>query len=375
MHGIDPAAQAILVRNAPRWRGRRVGLLGGSFNPAHAGHVHISVQALARLGLDAVWWLVSPQNPLKARAGMAPIDARLAAARAAERHPRIVPTTIETDLQTAYTADTLQALKRLHPNTQFIWLMGEDNLLGFHRWDRWADILRMVPIAVFARPGYHEYRWTAPALSRLRRFMHRQATARGWPDWSLPALVLLDHPLHSASATAIRQREPDWAAAFSGPAGQPAALRPMERSAALQETIGLPVSQAAPSSATPAPTPVGGASDPDSRLLHTAILQSLDDDKAEEIVSIPLAGKSTIADYMVIASGRSTRQVAAMAQHLAERLKRDLGVNVRIEGLQTADWVLIDAGDAIVHLFRPEVRSFYGLEKMWSIEVPAAHAS
>ncbi len=362
------------MRNAPRWRGQRVGLLGGSFNPAHAGHVHISVQALARLQLDAVWWLVSPQNPLKARAGMAPIDARLAAARAAERHPRIVPTTIETDLQTAYTADTLQALKRLHPHTQFIWLMGEDNLLRFHLWDRWTDILRMVPIAVFARPGYHVLRWTAPALSRLRRFMHRQTTARCWPDWTLPAVVLLDHPLHSASATAIRQHEPDWAAAFSGPVTQPASLRQLGRSVATQESIGLPVPQAAPGSAPSVPPMMGGASDPDSSLLHKAILQSLDDDKAEEVVSIPLAGKSTIADYMVIASGRSTRQVAAMAQNLAERLKRDHGVPVRIEGLQTADWVLIDAGDAIVHLFRPEVRSFYGLEKMWSIEVPAAHA-
>jgi ribosome-associated protein len=108
--------------------------------------------------------------------------------------------------------------------------------------------------------------------------------------------------------------------------------------------------------------------------LHDLVLRSLDDDKAVEVVSIPLAGKSNIADYMVIASGRSTRQVAAMAQKLSERIKRDLGRSVRVEGLPVADWVLIDADDVIVHLFRPEVRSFYNLERMWAFEdsAPAA---
>ena len=100
--------------------------------------------------------------------------------------------------------------------------------------------------------------------------------------------------------------------------------------------------------------------------LHKLILQSLDDDQAQEVVSIPLTGKSNIADHMVIASGRSTRQVASMAQKLSERIKQDLGRTVRIEGLPVADWVLIDADDVIVHIFRPEVRNFYNLERMWA---------
>jgi ribosome-associated protein len=100
--------------------------------------------------------------------------------------------------------------------------------------------------------------------------------------------------------------------------------------------------------------------------LHQLILKSLDDDQAVETISIPLAGKSTIADHMVIASGRSTRQVASMAQKLSEKIKSECGRIARIEGLPTADWVLIDAGDVIVHLFRPEVRSFYNLERMWA---------
>ncbi|MEA3012522.1 MAG: ribosome-associated protein [Sphingomonadales bacterium] len=122
--------------------------------------------------------------------------------------------------------------------------------------------------------------------------------------------------------------------------------------------------------------PVDGAIER-AEALHDLVLRSLDDDKAVDVVSIPLSGKSNIADYMVIASGRSTRQVAAMAGKLAERIKRDLGRSVRLEGLPVADWVLIDADDVIVHLFRPEVRSFYNLERMWAFEdnAPAATAS
>jgi ribosome-associated protein len=104
-------------------------------------------------------------------------------------------------------------------------------------------------------------------------------------------------------------------------------------------------------------------------------MASLDDDQAQDVTAIPLAGKTSIADVMVIASGRSSRQVASMAQHLAERLKSELHQSVRLEGLPQADWVLIDAGDVIVHLFRPEVRSFYNLEKMWSVDAPAQRAS
>jgi ribosome-associated protein len=118
----------------------------------------------------------------------------------------------------------------------------------------------------------------------------------------------------------------------------------------------------------PSPAPHEGGADEQAEALHSLVLRSLDDDKALEVVSIPLGGKSNIADYMVIASGRSTRQVAAMAQKLSERIKRELGRNVRVEGLPVADWVLIDADYVIVHIFRPEVRSFYNLERMWAFD-------
>ncbi len=118
----------------------------------------------------------------------------------------------------------------------------------------------------------------------------------------------------------------------------------------------------------PAPAPRASGAPDEVEALHELVLRSLDDDQAVEVVSIPLSGKSSIADHMVIASGRSTRQVASMAQKLTERIKQELGRNVRIEGLPVADWVLIDADDVIVHLFRPEVRSFYNLERMWAFE-------
>ncbi|WP_114953638.1 ribosome silencing factor [Sphingosinicella terrae] len=117
-----------------------------------------------------------------------------------------------------------------------------------------------------------------------------------------------------------------------------------------------------------APAPSERGADEQAETLHDLVLRSLDDDKALDVVSIPLGGKSSIADYMVIASGRSTRQVASMAQKLTERIKRELGRNVRVEGLPVGDWVLLDADDVIVHLFRPEVRSFYNLERMWAFE-------
>ena len=194
----------------------RIGLLGGSFNPAHAAHRHVSVEAMRWLGLDEVWWLVSPQNPLKAEAGMAPLATRLASARAAARHPRIRPLAIEPQLGTRYTVDTVAALRRRHPRARFIWLMGADNLAQFHRWRDWRRIARLVPIAVFGRPGYIGAALTAPAMGWLRRFRRSRARVRHWTEWRLPAIVILDIRLSALSATAVRAARPDWATGMKG---------------------------------------------------------------------------------------------------------------------------------------------------------------
>ena len=192
-------------------RARRIGLLGGSFNPAHRGHRRISLAAARALALDEVWWLVSPGNPLKAGAAdMAPLAARLASARAMARRAPIRATAIEARLGTRYTVDTLRALGRRFPKNRFVWLMGADNLGQFDRWRDWRDIARTVPIAVVARPSYNHSALAAPAMGWLRRFRHPATAAATWTTWSLPALVLLRFRPDPTSATAIRAADPDW---------------------------------------------------------------------------------------------------------------------------------------------------------------------
>lgn len=142
-----------VICHGPLRRGRRIGLLGGTFNPPHAAHRQISLIALKRLKLDAVWWLVSPGNPLKDNAGLPPLAQRLAQARAVARHPRIRPTGLEAQLGTRFTVDTLAAIRRRWPAIRFVWLMGADNLAQLHRWKRWRRLARLVPIAVIDRPG------------------------------------------------------------------------------------------------------------------------------------------------------------------------------------------------------------------------------
>ena len=191
---------------------KAIGLLGGSFNPAHAGHRHISVEALRRLGLDEVWWLVSPQNPLKATADMAPLAARVASAHHAAHHSRIHVTDIEQGLGTRFAVDTVAALQRRYPNVRFIWLMGADNLAQLHHWSRWRALAARVPIAVLASPGYMGGALTAPAMAWFGRRRHGSATAGTWRKWRLPAIVVLDIRMSPLSATAIRHADPDWAA-------------------------------------------------------------------------------------------------------------------------------------------------------------------
>lgn len=187
--------------------GMRVGLLGGSFNPAHAGHLHLSLIARARIGLDRVWWLVSPQNPLKPAAGMAPFAARLASARAiAGGHPAIVVTDIEARLGTRYTAETLRALRARHPGVRFVWLMGADNLAQLPRWRDWTWIMEHIPVAVIDRPGSGRGALRGLAATRYARYRLPAQAARSLPERKPPAWLFLRERLHPASATAIRAR-------------------------------------------------------------------------------------------------------------------------------------------------------------------------
>jgi nicotinate-nucleotide adenylyltransferase len=187
--------------------GLRIGVLGGSFNPAHEGHLHISKLALKRLDLDQVWWMVSPQNPLKPVDGMAPQAERMASAQEiATADPRIVVTDIESRLNTRYTTDTLRALLTKFPRVHFIWLMGADNLEQIPRWEKWASIFHMVPIAVFDRATYSYRALASKAAQRFRRFRVADRGATGAVTRRPPAWVYFHTPLHPASSTDIRAR-------------------------------------------------------------------------------------------------------------------------------------------------------------------------
>ncbi|HEX4157296.1 MAG TPA: nicotinate-nucleotide adenylyltransferase [Rhizomicrobium sp.] len=181
----------------------RIGLLGGSFNPPHEGHLHVSDVALKRLGLDFVWWLVSPQNPLKPVHGMASLEERLEQARRLTRRmPRIRVTDIEAQLGTRYTIDTVVKLTQRFPAPHYVWLMGSDNLMTFHHWRSWQELARRIPIAVVIRPGSTLATLTSKAAHRLVAFT--TPDERSLATTPPPAFAILDARRSAASATAIR---------------------------------------------------------------------------------------------------------------------------------------------------------------------------
>ncbi len=193
------------VRSLPRGSATRaVGLLGGSFNPAHEGHRQISLIALQRLRLDEVWWLVSPQNPLKPEEDMAPFAERLVRAERVARHPRIRVTALEVELGTRYTIDTLRALERRRSNLAFVWLIGADNLIQMPQWRAWTEIFGCVPVAVLARPTYSLRALAGKAARRFARWRLPERAAGRLAQCRPPAWVFLHTRLNPVSATAIR---------------------------------------------------------------------------------------------------------------------------------------------------------------------------
>ncbi|MFD2173833.1 nicotinate-nucleotide adenylyltransferase [Rhodobacter lacus] len=184
-------------------RGQRIGLLGGSFDPAHEGHAHITREAMRRFGLDHVWWLVSPGNPLKAREP-APMATRLARARRVMRDPKVVVSGLEAELGTRHTAQTLARLVALYPGVQFVWLMGADNLAQFDRWEGWRRILALVPVGVLARPGHRMVTGQARAARIYARARLRAEKARLLPFARRPAWCFVQMPMSDLSSSAIR---------------------------------------------------------------------------------------------------------------------------------------------------------------------------
>ena len=185
----------------------RIGLLGGSFNPPHAAHRAISLTALKRLGLDQVWWLVTPGNPLKDTSKLESLKSRIEAARDLARHPRIAVTGFEAGSGSAYTIDLLAELKRRFPGVSFVWLMGADNLAEFDRWRAWQEIFAAVPIAVLDRPGFRLKAHAGKAAKRFAAYQVDESDARGLARLEPPAWTILTHTLSHLSSTALRAKK------------------------------------------------------------------------------------------------------------------------------------------------------------------------
>jgi nicotinate-nucleotide adenylyltransferase len=195
-----------VVMGLPRHaRGLRIGLLGGSFNPAHAAHRQISLIALKRLGLDAVWWLVTPGNPLKDNRALPPLAERMAGAAAIANHPRILVTGVEARWGLRFTIDVLRRLKMRCPGVHFVWLMGSDNLAGFARWRNWSAIAQTVPLAVIDRPGTTLIALSGQAASRLAAARLPEHQGRALPLKRPPAWVFLHGRRSALSSTALRR--------------------------------------------------------------------------------------------------------------------------------------------------------------------------
>ena len=201
-------------------RAIRIGLLGGSFNPAHDGHRHIARTALKRLRLDQVWLLVSPGNPMKPAAGMMALPKRLASARGIADGRRIIATDIERHLGTRYTADTLAALQRRFPRARFVWLMGADNLVQLPHWRRWRRIVAKTPFAVMPRPTYNHAALAAKAARRLRSWRAPSRRAPVLASLPAPAWTFLDMRQNDSSATRLRQTMPEYEIAENGVLGE-----------------------------------------------------------------------------------------------------------------------------------------------------------
>jgi len=186
-------------------RNMRIGLLGGSFNPPHEAHLEISLTALKRLGLDRVWWLVTPGNPLKDPSKLASLESRVEAARKMARHPRIEVTGFAGG--SAYTIDLLAELKRRFPGVNFVWLMGADNLADFHRWQAWQQIFESMPIAVLDRPGFRHKARASKAAQRFALYQVDESDAGGLARLEPPAWTILSHRLSGLSSTALRAKK------------------------------------------------------------------------------------------------------------------------------------------------------------------------
>ncbi len=202
----DHAPSLMMPLLPPHGRQQRIGIFGGSFNPAHAAHRLVSLTALRRLKLDAIWWIVTPGNPLKDKSGLPSTAQRIATARLIAAHPKIRVIAIEDRLGSSYTYDLIVHLKQRSPAARFVWIMGADNLETFHRWAHWQRILTSIPVAVVDRPGSTNRALHSPAALAFSRYRVPETAALAFPTRAAPAWIVLHGPRSSLSSTVLRSR-------------------------------------------------------------------------------------------------------------------------------------------------------------------------
>lgn len=328
---FDTSLKARQLRS--KLAGRRIGLLGGSFNPPHQGHLQLSQQALKRLALDEVWWIVSPQNPMKSSAETGAYDQRLSLCRQLTAcDKRIFVSDIEELSGLRLSADTVRLIKKLHPTSQFVWLAGSDIMDELHLWEEVGSFFAQVPIAFFARPrsvisGLNSV--MAQKMQDYRYYGHPQnLIAQTAPRWQFYTI-----PMNPLSSTQLRAQQ--------GNRGQ-------KRTEKLMQTT------------------TDKLSDKEivTNLLEQ-IQEAIADLKAKDVRTFDMSGQSSFADYMVLCTGNASTHVKSIARKVEENAKKAGITALNISGENLGDWVLIDFGDIVVHIFREEVRAYYQLEKLW----------
>ena len=332
----------------PQLAPRKVGIMGGSFNPPHAGHLQLARQAMAKLGLDQVWWLVSPQNPMKPSDETRPYDERFyACEQMTADDQNIIISDFEDLLDLQLSADTVKHLEQAFPNTDFVWIMGTDILEELHLWEKVDEFVASIPLAVFSRPGSVMSALNSTMARKLKQYCYF-GPARGFMSYAAPAWTYVPMPMVDLSSTQIREQLSKAKTRINTQRGGPVAPgQPGQTVTAKRKGKALPTPEA----------------------LRDIIVSKLEDDKVEELNVVDLSGKSSLADYMVIGTGRASTHVKAMSDHIQREVK-NAGIQVtNVAGQGNGDWVLIDTGDVIVHLFRPEVREFYQLDKLWDPEL------
>ncbi|MDP5109885.1 MAG: ribosome silencing factor [Rickettsiaceae bacterium] len=287
----------------------KIGVLGGTFDPAHAGHLMISKRALSFYKFDYVVWLVANQNPLKQKSKKN-IFARAEQALNIVDDSRILISTAEHDFGTKYMYDSMSCLIKHFPNVEFTWMMGIDNVINFRKWYRSSEIPKLCNIIIFDRPC--SARGVNPADFGLKPTADLDNTA-------VKNIIIDTNELYDISSTQIRQKQKD-----------------------LETKVNLSKEE-----------------------LKDFILKCLEEKKAENISCIKINNETPLAEYMLFASGRSAKNIQAIAEFTAIELKKELKWKADVEGLKGSDWVLLDAGDVIVHLFHPEARERLKLEELW----------